>query len=131
MPVSISPMLAVRNAPAALDFYAAAFGAVERWRIDAGGTIVAGMEIDGAPIFLAEESPPTTRSPLDGGTSVRIELFVDDPAVVWERAVAAGATAGSPITERHHDTVVGDPVHMLQGGVTDPFGHIWLIGRFL
>ena len=132
MSTSISPMLAVRDAAAAIDFYEAAFGAVERWRIDAGGSIIAGLEIDGAPVFLAEENPPRTSGPgTVGTTTVRIELFVDDPVAVHARAVAVGATPGGEVSHHRHDTVDGGVFEMLQGGVVDPFGHVWLIGRFL
>lgn len=132
MTTSISPMLAVRDAAAAIDFYVAAFGAVERWRIDAGGAIVAELTIDGAPVFLAEENPPRTSGPgTVGTTTVRIELFVDDPAAVQTRAVEAGATMGDVVRHRRHDTIDGGSFEMLQGGVVDPFGHVWLIGRFL
>lgn len=125
-------MLAVSDPAAAIDFYKAAFGAEERWRIDAGGPVVAGLSIDGAEVFLASANPPSTRSPDDGGgTTVRIELFVDDPAAAYERAIAAGALNGNEPVEHQHDLVGGSTMRMLQGGVTDPFGHTWLIGRFL
>jgi uncharacterized glyoxalase superfamily protein PhnB len=128
----ISPMLAVSDPAAAIDFYKRAFGAEERWRI--GDTAeVAGLTIDGAQFFLARENPPRTRSPeATGHTTVRIELFVDDPHAVQQKAIAAGARAGSPVEEHTHP-VVGqrEPMRVLQGGVIDPFGHVWLIGRFL
>ncbi len=130
----ISPMLAVSNAASAIEFYKAAFGAEERWRNDATGSIVAGLAVDGANFFLAEESPSYgTRSPLSvGTTTVRIELFVDDPAAVFARAVAAGATELNPVQEHHHTLSGPHPInHMVQGAVRDPFGHIWLIGRVL
>jgi uncharacterized glyoxalase superfamily protein PhnB len=88
-------MLAVSDPIAAIDFYGRAFGAVEMWRIDAGGGVVAGLRVDDAEFFLASANPPNTQGPdTIGGTTVRIELFVDDPHATWERAVAAGATAG-------------------------------------
>jgi uncharacterized glyoxalase superfamily protein PhnB len=125
-------MLAVRDAAAAVDFYVSAFGATERWRIDAGGAIVAGLVVGDAELFLAEENPPSTSGPTTAGTTtVRIELFVDDPEFVRARAIAAGATPGPPVTRHRHETVGGAPFEMLQGGVVDPFGHVWLIGRFL
>jgi uncharacterized glyoxalase superfamily protein PhnB len=125
-------MLAVSDPRAAIDFYKAAFGAEERWRIDGGGAVVAGLSISGAEVFLASANPPSTRGPDDvGGTTVRIELFVDDPAATYERAIAAGALNGNEPVERRHDLVGGSTMRMLQGGITDPFGHIWLIGRFL
>ena len=134
MPTHIAPMLAVSDGPAAIAFYQRAFGAAELWRIGDGGHIVAGLSVDGAPFFLATESPEYgTRSPDRAGhTTVRIELFVDDPREVHRRAIASGATEASPVQEHHHETVGPRPIRrMLQGAVRDPFGHLWLIGRFL
>ena len=80
----ISPMLAVHDGHAAIEFYKAAFGAIVNWLLDAGGHVVAGLSIGGAEFFLAHESPPHgTRSPASVDfTTVRIELFVDDPVAV-------------------------------------------------
>lgn len=133
MTTQISPMLAVTNGDAAIAFYAAAFGATVLWHLP-DGHAVAGLEIDGAEFFLAHESPPHgTRSPrLAGFTTVRIELFVDDPVAVHARAIAAGATNHSDVLEHTHDTLGPRPIsRMLQGAVVDPFGHLWLIGKFL
>lgn len=126
-------MLAVSDGNAAIAFYQAAFGATLLWHLD-GGHVVAGLSVDGAPFFLAHESPPHgTRSPDSTGfTTVRIELFVDDPVAVHARAVAAGALPHSPVEEHVHTTIGPHPIHrMLQGAVVDPFGHLWLIGKFL
>lgn len=129
----ISPMLAVRGGREAIEFYKSAFGAVEKWRIDAGDNVIAGLEIDGAEFFLADETPDRgTRGPSSiDATTVRIELFVDEPAAMLDRAVAAGARLHSPVAEHQHTTAAGWAFQMLQGSVTDPFGHIWLIGKFL
>jgi PhnB protein len=129
----ISPMLAVRDGRAAIEFYQAAFGATVLWRLG-GGQVVAGLEIGGAEFFLAHESPPHgTRCPSSSGfTTVRIELFVDDPVEVHRRALAAGARERSPVTEHTHATTGVRPIQrMLQGAVLDPFGHLWLIGKIL
>ena len=128
----ISPMLAVSDPAAAINFYRRAFGAEVRWQIG-DPAAVAGLVIDGAEFFLAQESPDRgTRSPDGvGQTTVRVELFVDDPHAVKEKAIAAGARDGSPVVEHTHATVDGGAFRMLQGGVIDPFGHMWLIGKFL
>ena len=124
-------MLAVSDGHAAIAFYTAAFGATLLWHLDHA---VAGLSIDGAPFFLAHESPPHgTRSPASVHfTTVRIELFVDDPVAVHRLAVAAGAIEHSPVEEHTHTTEGPHPItRMLQGAVVDPFGHMWLIGKFL
>jgi PhnB protein len=133
MGTQISPMLAVSDGNAAITFYKAAFGATLLWHLD-DGHVVAGLAIDEAQFFLAHESPPHgTRGPASVGfTTVRIELFVDDPAAVHKRAVAAGATEHSPVREHTHDVTGPHPIkRMLQGSVVDPFGHMWLVGKIL
>lgn len=131
MKTQISPMLAVSDGSAAIAFYEAAFGATILWHLDHA---VAGLSIDGARFFLAHESPPHgTRSPASAGfTTVRIELFVDDPVAMHRRALAAGATEHSPVREHTHTTLGPHPIRrMLQGALVDPFGHMWLVGKFL
>ncbi|REG00025.1 putative glyoxalase superfamily protein PhnB [Asanoa ferruginea] len=121
-PNVISVMLIVPDADAAVAWYKAALGATELWNL--GG--VAGLEIGGAPFFLHQVNPenPAETSPGQAGvTSARIEMFTDDPDTIIERALAAGATAGSAI----EDHVVPWGTHR-QGGFTDPFGHKWSVG---
>lgn len=134
MQTEIFPMLAVSDGDAAIAFYKAAFGAELLWYLSAGGEVVAGVSIGGAKLFLAHESPSYgTRSPSSAGfTTVRIELFVDDPVAVQKQALAAGATENSPV-EEHTFTMRGPrPIkRMLQGAVVDPFGHMWLVGKIL
>jgi len=133
MPTQISPMLAIHDTRAAVAFYESAFGAQLLWSIDENHA-VAGLSSLGAPFFLAEQAPAYgTRSPHSAGfTTVRIELFVDDPVAVHRQAVSAGATERSPVQQYQHKTFGPAPIRrMLQGSVLDPFGHIWLIGRFL
>jgi PhnB protein len=119
---SLSVMLIVADAAAAVAWYHDALGAVVLW--DLGG--VAGMQIGGAPFFLHEAVPDKTResSPAAAGmTTTRIELFLDDPDALLERAAAAGAADVESV--RDHDVPWG--IHR-QGGFTDPFGHRWSIG---
>ena len=127
-------MLAVRGGAKAIQFYKQAFGAEELWRIDAGGHVVAGLSIEDAPFFLADESPSYGTSGPDsmGATTVRIELFVKDPKAVFSRAIEAGAIELNPVTEYQHNTIGIRPIKkMLQGALRDPFGHMWLIGCIL
>ena len=116
----ISVMLAVPDAPKAVDWYLKALGARLLWSMGS----VAGLEIDGAPFFLHQ--PVTSRfdSPKEiGTTTARVELFVDQPDEVIARAVNAGATGSDDI--KNHIAPWG--THR-QGGFTDPFGHNWLVG---
>lgn len=64
------------------------------------------------------------RSPTDSGlTTTRIEVFMDDPARLIDRAADAGATDVERVTD--HQAPWG--THR-QGGFTDPFGHRWSVG---
>ena len=113
-------MLAVPDTPKAVEWYGKALGARLLWSLGS----VAGMEIDGAPLFLHEPvKAKRFDSPSEiGGTTARVEVFVDDPDALLARAVAAGAKGGKI---EDHECPWG--VHR-QGGFTDPFGHAWLIG---
>ena len=134
MPTQISPMLAVTDGGAAIEFYKTAFGAELLWRLGEGADVVAGLSVNGAQFFLALEAPGFgTRGPSKAGfTTVRIELFVDNPIAVHRQALAAGAREHSPVEEHEHHTTGPKPIRrMLQGAILDPFGHMWLIGKFL
>jgi PhnB protein len=134
MATEIGVMLAVTDARAAVEFYEKAFGAEVYWTVGGDEHMVAGMAIGGARFFLATESPEFgTRGPSAAGfTTVRIELFVDDPVAVHAKAVAAGAKERGEVKEHKYPVVGPKPIgRMLQGGVIDPFGHMWLIGKFL
>ena len=117
----ISLMLAVPDAPTAVDWYKRAMGATELWNL---GSVV-GLEIEGAPFFLAQPANNGWDSPGHiGTTTVRVEVFVDDPDALVRRAIAAGAN-GSRDAVRDHQAPWG--THR-QGGFYDPFGHLWLVG---
>jgi PhnB protein len=121
MTLSISLMLAVEDAPTAAEWYISALGASELWSLGS----VRGLDIAGAPFFLHEPTDHGFASPaVIGQTTVRVEVFVDDPDVFIEKAIAAGAT---PSAGGVTDHLVPWGVHR-QGGFTDPFGHAWLVG---
>lgn len=121
MAAAISLMLAVPDATAALTWYQRALGAELLW--DLGG--VAGLSVAGAPFFVGEPEHNRWASPQEvGTTTVRVEVFVDDPDAFVERAVRAGAD-GSVDPVRDHETPWG--THR-QGGFLDPYGHMWLVG---
>ncbi len=119
--IQISLMLAVEDATAAADWYKRALGATELWSL---GSVV-GLDVGGSPFFLHEPTESGFDSPaIIGRTTVRVEVFTDDPEAFVGRAVAAGAD-GSADEIREHQVPWG--VHR-QGGFRDPFGHIWLVG---
>jgi PhnB protein len=121
---SLTPMLTVKDAVAAIEFYGAAFGAVEQTRVTAPtGHVVAELAIDGLQFFVVDENPQAfnlSPSSLDG-TTVRINLIVDDPDATAAQAVGAGAREVFPVADQ--------PYGLRQGRVADPDGHHWLIGK--
>ncbi len=119
---SITATLSVRNGARAVDFYRAAFGAIELYRVDDGaGSVVAQLSVSGAEFWVADESPEHLNfSPESlGGCSVRMLLIVEDPDAVCKQAIAAGATQVAPVSEEHDWRL---------GRIVDPFGHHWEVG---
>jgi PhnB protein len=121
----IQAQLSVRHGRAAVEFYRAAFGAVEEYRVggtDAHEAVVSQLSVGDAWFWVADESPEHANfSPQSlGGGSVRMLLIAADPAAMVARAVAAGAREVYPVSEEHG---------WLLGRVEDPFGHHWEIGR--
>ena len=123
--MGVVPELSVRRGREAVEFYKAAFGAIEVYRV--GGTaeheeVVSQLSVGDGSFWVSDESPPNRNfSPESlGGSTVRLLLIVEDPRSVVERAVALGATEFSAVQEEHH---------WLLGRIEDPFGHQWEIGK--
>src|SRR6059036_3300564 len=56
--ITIAPMLSVRNGARAIEFYKAAFGDQELYRVDGeGGAVVAQLSVGESEFWLADESP--------------------------------------------------------------------------
>ncbi len=122
--MSLTPMLTVTDAARAIDFYERAFGATEVSRVSTpAGQIVAEMSIGTERLFVVDENRAAFNlSPESlGGTSVRLNLIVDDPDRWAQAAIAAGARVIFPVADQ--------PYGLRQGRIADPFGHHWLLGR--
>lgn len=122
---SLSPQLSVRGGRAAIEFYKAAFGAQELYRV--GGTdqheeVVAQLSVGETTFWVADESPDHLNfSPESlGGGTVRMLLTVAEPDAAVQRAIAAGATEVSAVADAHC---------WRAGRIVDPFGHHWEIGK--
>ncbi len=121
---TVAPLLTVRKGKKAIEFYKAAFGAIELFRTTGeDGALAARMSIGQSEFWLADEAPSNKNySPASlGGSSVRMVLVVDDPDAVYGHAVAAGANGLFP--------VIDQPYGWRIGRLVDPFGHHWEIGR--
>ncbi len=121
----VSVYLCAHDAAAAIDFYRAAFGAVETLRMtaDDGRVGHAEVTIGGNTVMLSDEHPELgILSPQTlGGTPVTLYLHVEDVDAVYARAIAAGATG-----ER-------DPADQFHGNrnatLRDPSGHRWMLSQ--
>jgi uncharacterized glyoxalase superfamily protein PhnB len=122
---ALIPYLCAADASAALDFYAEAFGAVERMRMvdDTGRLGHAEFTIGDVVFYLADEHPeygvlsPSTL----GGSPVSLQLLVDDVDTSYARAVSAGATGERPPSDQFHGN--------RNATLRDPFGHRWSLTR--
>jgi PhnB protein len=117
--------LSVRRGRAAVEFYKAAFGAVEDYRVggnDGNEAVVSQLSVGGGTFWVADESPEHANfSPESvGGSTTRMLLIADDPDEAIARAVAAGANLVRPAANEHGWRL---------GRIEDPFGHHWEIGR--
>lgn len=125
----IVPYLLVDGAAAAIDFYARAFGGVERSRLEMPGGAIghAELEVNGAVVYLADapdDMPGGAGTPARlGGTSVVLHQYVVDVDAAVAHAVAAGAT----VIREPADQFYGDRAAV----VADPFGHHWSLHTHL
>ncbi len=120
MSSSIAPWLAVCDAQRAVDYYKAAFGTIQLYRLPAedGSLAVAQLSIGGAVFWVQGDS--NARAERAGAASVRIFVSVEDPDSVFEQAVRAGAAVVAPMHEEYG---------WRTGRVTDPFGHDWEMSK--
>src|SRR5437660_3275713 len=126
---SVAPMLSVRQGARAVEFYKAAFGAVEVFRIEApDGAVVARLSLGESEFWVADESPEhknfspeSLGADFRGGATVRMVMVVPDPDAIFARAVKAGGSVMWPVEDKEYGWRVGRLV--------DPFGHHWEIGQ--
>jgi len=123
----VIPYLCVHDGAAALDFYTAAFGAVEVMRMvmdPADGQVGhAEFRIGAATFYLADEFPgmgvvsPETL----GGTGVAMHLSVDNVDEIFAQAIGHGATELQAPADQPHGA--------RHGTLLDPFGHRWMLSQ--
>lgn len=123
---TVTPVLTVAGAAAAIDYYTHVFGAEERSRVyGVDGVSIAHSElkIGNSLIIVSDENPafgihaPTTI----GAAAVSVHLYVADVDAVWQRAVDAGTTVLVPLA----DTYWGERY----AKIVDAFGHVWSMAK--
>lgn len=123
----VFPYLRVRDAEAAIEFYAKVFGATEQMRLtEPSGRVGHAELLFGKQIVMVSEEYPEYGifGPQHfGGTGSSIHLHVDNVDELTHAAVEAGAK------------LLMDPKDQFYGEraakVLDPFGHEWLLGSHI
>jgi uncharacterized glyoxalase superfamily protein PhnB len=112
----VTPRLVLADAPAAIDFYADAFGAVElgeRFSAPDGTLIHAELRIGDAVVMVTQG---------EGYTALLCTYWPDVDAA-WDRALAAGAEVMYPLADHFYGE---------RGGrIRDPFGQEWMLSARL
>jgi PhnB protein len=121
-PASIAPWLSVADAAKAVEFYKAAFGAVELERMAGGGSLQVARLGIGSAEFWVQRNDANDPSALGGRSPVHMILTVSDPDAVFARAVGAGAVEVNPMRDDYGWRI---------GKLADPMGHTWEVGRKL
>ena len=121
------PLLVVRDAHRALDFYVRALGAKILARYEHGSERCvshADLEIADAPFAVTEEARAwnSDAPPSLGGSPVVLQWLVPDAASAVTSMLDAGASTVFPLGE-----FLGERMARLR----DPFGHIWLVRQRL
>lgn len=112
---SLSPYLICRDAAAEIAFLEQVFAADTLRRFDRpdGSLMHAELQIADSVLMLGQ-------SPQGAGGAPHLHLYVPDVAAIWDRAMAAGATAvQQPVRKDESDD--------LRGGFTDPSGATWWV----
>jgi len=118
---TVTPYLTCGDGVKALEFYKAAFGAREMYKMLTPDGRLGHAEIrigDSAVMLGGECLEYGNKSPQTlGGTPVNLYVYVEDVDTAFERAVAAGAKVRMPVMNMFY----GDRTGQLE----DPFGHVW------
>lgn len=119
---AVVPHIYIDGADAAMDFYKAAFGADELFRIASpeGRIIHTELSLCSATIMLGDPDDRLYAEPRRvGRCTAGLHLFVDDNTATMRRAVEAGCEQ------------IQAPTDMFYGAnsasVRDPFGHVWVL----
>jgi len=120
---SVTPYINVKNANAAIEFYAGNFGATEVMRLPGpGGKVMhAEIKIGDSHVMLADEFPEMGAQAPEhfGGSPQHLMIYTEDCDAMFQKAIAAGSTEVRPLADQFY----GDR----SGTLKDPFGHQWTI----
>ncbi|MBM3111256.1 VOC family protein [Pseudomonas sp. P66] len=121
---SITPYLGIKDAGKAIEFYKAAFGAVEMFRLESpdGRIGHAELKIGDSSLMLADPCDMDgglTNSQSLNGAAIGLHLYVEDVDTRFAQALKAGATQVRAVENQFY----GDR----SGTLKDPFGNLWFV----
>lgn len=117
---TVTMMLTVHDAAAAIDFYTKVLGGTERMRMPMpdGKLMHAEVEFDGSVIMLSDEVSPERKSAKTlGGSPMMIHHYTPDAQAAYDKATAAGAHSILAV----QDMFWGDRY----GAIVGPDGMAW------
>lgn len=121
---SITPYLGIKDAGKAIEFYKAAFGAVEMFRLQSpdGRIGHAELKIGDSSLMLADpcdmEGALVSSQSLTGA-AIGMHLYVEDVDATYAQAIRAGGTQVRAVENQFY----GDR----SGTLKDPFGNLWFV----
>lgn len=122
---TVTPMLVLDDAAAAIEWYRKGLGAEEVSRaVGPDGKIMHAEIRIGNSLIMMHDAMGGGKGPRAfGGSPVSLWLYVDDCDALFNRAVAAGATVPPGPMGQLMDQFWGDR----SGTITDPHGYQWTI----
>lgn len=121
---SVTPSLTSKSADSSIKFHAAAFGAMEHFRLTdekTGGVAHAEFRIGNSIMMISDEYPDFGSMAPALGMGGSFMIYVPDCDACFAQAVTAGATVITAPT----DQFWGDRT----GSVADPFGYRWTVAQ--
>jgi PhnB protein len=117
---SLITTLVVDGGNEAIDFYERAFGAKLEGRLVAGDKVLfAALRIGDLLVTLCDELPGLKAPDRDADASAFVTIYCDDADALHARAIEAGATQLTSVSDQMH----GDRA----GSLRCPFGHRWAV----
>ena len=112
---SIAPWLTVNDGKKAVAFYAAAFNAVETYKLEDTSVFIVRLNVNGAEFWISENADSDNLNNIN----IRMILTVPNPEEIFDNALKAGAKEIFPVGEDHGWKL---------GKIEDPFGLHWEFG---
>jgi len=111
---TVMPYLIVSGATQFLSFMKTVFGAAENYKAmrDADTIMHGELMIGGSTIMFAD------RTEMHPVSNAGMFIYVDDPDTAFQKALQAGSTVVSDLSEQPYGR---------SGGIRDPFGNTWWI----